>query len=521
MPTPETIRPALRAWLVLLAAVLTVLIAGCGDLPTLDQRTVSRALPPDAQTRLGQTLAPLVDAHPDASGIYPLANAHEAFAARVLLARAAERTLDVQYYIWKADTTGILLFDALHDAAERGVRVRLLLDDNNTAGLDLYLTVLDAHDNIEVRLFNPFVQRNWRLLGYLTDFSRLNRRMHNKSFTADSQASIIGGRNVGDEYFGASNDMAFSDLDVMAVGPVSTLVSQDFDRYWASQSSYPLDRLLASASSEDAAAFSAAVQGIEQTAAAKTYLDTVRQSEFVKHLTQGTLPLEWAQTRMISDDPAKGLGLAQPEDMLMARLRNVLEEPSRSLYLVSPYFVPGKQGVEAFSAMAASGVKIRILTNSLEATDVAAVHAGYAKRRKPLLQAGIELYESRKTSEVKDDDKWGTIGSSYSSLHAKTFSVDDEHVFIGSFNFDPRSANLNTEMGFVIHSPALAKQIADTFENQTASMAYQVVLENESQLAWVEQANGGTIKHSEEPGVTFFQHAFVWLVSKLPIEWLL
>ncbi len=490
-------------------------------MPPLNNRTVSYALPADEMSRLGKTLSPLIKAHPDTSGIYPLTNPEDAFAARVLLARAAERTLDVQYYIWKHDTTGTLLFDALHDAAERGVRVRLLLDDNNTSGLDPYLAVLDAHPNIEIRLFNPFVQRDWRWLGYLTDFSRLNRRMHNKSFTADSLVTIIGGRNVGDEYFGASNEIAFSDLDVMAAGPVSTLVSQDFDRYWQSLSSYPANQLLAQASSDDKEAFAAAVEQIKNSAAATNYIDAIRQSSFVQHLTEGSLAMEWVPTRMISDDPAKGLGLAAPESLLPARLKDALNEPSHSLYLVSPYFVPGKEGVNAFAAMVASGVNIRVLTNSLEATDVAVVHAGYAKRRKSLLQSGIELYESRRTSAVNEREKWSSLGSSYSSLHAKTFSVDNEHVFIGSFNFDPRSANLNTEMGFIIHSPALAKQMADSFEKQIASNAYQVMLEDESRLAWVEQKNGTTIKHNEEPGVSRLKKLAIWALSLLPIEWLL
>ncbi len=391
----RTIRCARRC---LLVSLIASLMTACVDLPSLDSRTVSRSIPSGIETRLGKAVFPPSDAPPNASGIYPLPSARDAFSARVMLASAAERTLDVQYYIWHADATGILMFDALYDAAERGVHVRLLLDDNNTKGLDRYLAVLDAHPNIEVRLFNPFVFRGMRWLGYLTDFSRLNRRMHNKSFTADGQVTIIGGRNVGTEYFGASNDMVFSDLDVIGVGPVSLAVSQDFDRYWASRSSYPIDRLLATASTEEVADFAVSVRRVESTPAAKTYIDSVRRSEFVRNLIEGTLPLEWVVTRMVSDDPAKALGLAKPEETLLSRLKHVLEEPSQSLYLVSPYFVPGKQGVEAFSALAANGVEIHVLTNSLEATDVAAVHAGYAKRRRPLLEAGIALYESRRTT---------------------------------------------------------------------------------------------------------------------------
>ena len=511
----------IRKWLLPVMMSVAALMGGCKDLPSLDNRPVSRALPPDSETRLGKAIGPRAKAHPGNSGIYPLRSALDAFAARILLARAAERTLDVQYYIWNADETGMLLFDALHDAAERGVRVRLLLDDNNTAGLDRYLAVLDAHANIEVRLFNPFVYRDLRIPGYLTDFSRLNRRMHNKSFTADSVLTIIGGRNVGNEYFGASNDMAFSDLDVMGAGPVSTAVSEDFDRYWASRSSYPADRLLSPAMAEDAASFAAAVHRTENAPQAKRYIDSVRQSAFVTKLTDGGLQFEWVPNRMISDDPAKGLGLAKPEQTLLARLKEVLEAPSQSLYLVSPYFVPGEQGVETFAAMAASGVSIRVLTNSLEATDVTAVHAGYAKRRRPLLEAGIELYESRKSMDTAAQDNKGSVGSSYTSLHAKSFSVDGLKVFIGSFNFDPRSANLNTEMGFVIHSRTLARQIASAFEDQVPARSYQVELENRSRLVWIEQANGETVRHTEEPGVSYWQRAAVWVLAMLPIEWLL
>lgn len=221
-------------------------MGGCSALSSLENRATSMALFDTGATRLGQAISPLVEAHPGMSGIFPLADARDAFAARALLARAAERTLDLQYYIWHADMSGTLLFNAIRDAADRGVRVRLLLDDHGTSGVDTELAALDAHPDIEIRLFNPFVIRKPRAINYLTDFFRLNRRMHNKSFTADNQATIIGGRNTGDEYFGASDGLLYVDLDVMAVGPVVSEVSKDFDRYWASESSYPVERLLPS-----------------------------------------------------------------------------------------------------------------------------------------------------------------------------------------------------------------------------------------------------------------------------------
>ena len=310
-----------------------------------------------------------------------------AFAARALLAEASERTLDVQYYIWHDDITGRLLFDSLRGAAERGVRVRLLLDDINTAGLDGVLAALDAHPRIEVRLFNPFAQRHWRWLGYLTDFDRLNRRMHNKSFTADNQVTIVGGRNIGDEYFDAGEGVAFIDLDVLAVGAVVDDVSQDFDRYWSSASAYPAERVLRKVDAVVDVAANAS--NAKREPAAQAYLDELATSPMLRELLSTRLPLEWSAARLISDDPAKGLGHAGAEALLLDRLVSALGEAKEELLLISPYFVPTAAGVDAFSTLAGRGVKIPILTNSLEATDVAAVHAGYAKRRRALIASGI------------------------------------------------------------------------------------------------------------------------------------
>src|SRR5687767_5346707 len=288
-----TVRRRVTLVLVALVLLLGILLLGrCTRLPPLENRTASMALEDTGATRLGKAVSPLTQAHPGVSGIHPLRDARDAFAARFLLAEAAERTLDVQYYIWHQDMSGILLFQALHEAAERGVRVRLLLDDNSTPGMDETIAALDAHSNIEVRLFNPFVIRTPRAIGYLTDFPRLNRRMHNKSFTADNQATIIGGRNVGDEYFGATEGVLFADLDVIAAGPVVHEVSSDFDRYWASESSYPADRLVPPVSAAQIEELTAAASRVERDPAAVAYMDAIRSSPFVRELTEGTLPLE-------------------------------------------------------------------------------------------------------------------------------------------------------------------------------------------------------------------------------------
>ncbi len=485
-------------------------------LPSLDDRSRSTALTDTAGTGLGRAIAPRVRAHPGASGIFALPDGRDAFAARLLLARAAERSIDIQYYIWNDDLTGMLMFGELFDAAERGVRVRLLLDDNRTPGLDPILATLDAHPNIEVRLFNPFVPRGFRILGFVTDFKRLNRRMHNKSFTVDNQATIIGGRNIGDEYFDAAPEgtLTFTDLDVLAIGPVVADVSADFDRYWASRSAYPADRLLPPAG-DDAARVLAAPPG------AAAWLEVVTKTPYVEALLAGTLEFEWAPARMISDDPAKGLGLAAPDALFPRLLLDTLGPAASELDLVSPYFVPTASGVASLEAVAARGVRIRLLVNSLESTDVTAVHSGYAKWRAELLEAGIVLYEMPLVDGEMEREYAGPFGSSTSSVHAKTIAVDRSRIFIGSFNLDPRSANLNTELGFIIASPALAGRLGELFDTTIPAAAYEVHLSADGDLYWTGPRDGEQVRYDREPGATLWRRALVEVLSWLPIDWLL
>jgi putative cardiolipin synthase len=507
---------------VLALCLLLSLATGCAALPSLQDRPGSTVDLDTGATRLGRALAAGAMVHPGKSGVHALADGRNAFAARALLAEAAERTLDVQYYIWNNDMTGTLLFASLRQAADRGVRVRLLLDDQGTSGIDTALSALDAHPKIEVRLFNPFVIRSMRALGYLTDFSRANRRMHNKSFTVDSQVTIVGGRNVGDEYFGAADDVLFADLDIMAIGPVVGEVSRDFDRYWNSNSSYPVGQLLPTVDAAALDELSSAASRIAGDPQALAYVRAWRGSAFANDLLQGTLAFEWAPTRMVSDDPAKGLGLAEPRTLVVNKLKKRMGEPVSELNLVSPYFVPTDAGVDTFAELARSGVKVKVLTNSLEATDVAAVHAGYAKHRKSLLEAGVSLYELRRLTQASARRRiLGLSGSSASSLHSKTFSVDRARVFVGSFNFDPRSARLNTEMGFVIESPELATRIFAAFDERMPAEAYEVRLSPGRQLYWLERRGKTVLRHDVEPGTSWRERLNIALMSMLPIDWLL
>ena len=519
----------------LLIAMLTALLTGCGTLPPLEGRKPSSALEDTAGTRLGRALARDVAAHPAKTGIYVLDEARDAFAARGLLAEAADRSLDVQYYIWHGDQTGWLLFEALWRAAERGVRVRLLLDDNGVGGLDGTLAALDAHSNIEVRLYNPFVQRRARALGYLTDFERVNRRMHNKSFTADNQATIVGGRNVGDEYYGANMEVGFQDLDVLGIGPVVQQVSNEFDLFWNSASAYPAATVLAPAKPESTAMLREAWDRVHQNPEAVQYVEAVRKTPLMVQLAGEKLDFEWTIARVLHDDPAKVLQPMDRSDLqMLPQLLKAMGHPKRELDLVSPYFVPGADGTKSLVELAQNGVTVRVLTNSLSATDVSPVHAGYSKYRNELLKGGAVLYELKPGSAVpppdkdKDEDRArglpgsGSRASSAASLHAKTFAVDRERIFVGSYNLDPRSSKLNTEMGVVIESPALAGMLSKQFDTSIPTRAYLVRRQSDGRgLEWIDVEPTGETRYSSEPGAGPVKRLWIDFLEVLPIEWLL
>lgn len=504
-------RPLL-AWLAIALGALQ--LGACAQLPSQEGRTVSVVDTDTGGTRLGRAVQALARERPGLTGIMPLADGHDAFAARATLAGVAERTLDIQYYIWRDDLSGSLMFDAVRQAADRGVRVRLLLDDNNTAGLDEVLRGLDAHPRIEVRLFNPFPHRGARAVDYFTDFGRVNRRMHNKSFTADNQVTVIGGRNIGDAYFAATGGLLFLDLDVLAVGEVVDAVSRDFDRYWASDSAYPLERLLTPLPADRPLRPAAA----EETVAA--YREAIARSAFVRDLLARKLPFAWGRTEFLSDDPAKVLGRAPDETHLGAQLQRAIPPAQREALLVSPYFVPTARGTTVLTGLAAQGVKVVVLTNALESTDVPAVHAGYARWREPLLAGGVELFELRRDAATLPVLERGLGGSSASSLHAKVFVLDRSRVYVGSFNFDPRSAHLNTENGLVIESAGLAERIAGQLADYVPQRAYRLRL-HEGRVQWVEQRGAESVVHLREPNASWWLRAGVSLLSLLPIEHLL
>ena len=510
----------------MLLAALAVLL-GAAHLvfrpPTLEGREVSEAVAASTSTRLGR-LALLPPAERSgSSGVRALLDGPDAFAARIALIGAAEAALDVQYYIWQRDATGLILLDELRRAADRGVRVRLLLDDNGISGLDPDLAALDALPNFEVRLFNPFILRRPKALGYAFDFVRLNRRMHNKSLTADGAVSILGGRNIGDIYFAFGEGVHYVDTDVIVAGQAAAEVGADFDRYWASRSAHPAERILAEPDDgalahlvADAGAAAASPEGV-------LYAERLRQSHVVRDIVSGAVAFEWTRVTLVSDDPAKGLGEAADDDLLFPQLMALLTRPGRSVDLVSAYFVPGRRFTTSLADLARSGTRVRVLTNSQDATDVMLVHSAYVKYRPELLRSGVELYELKPAfvSEAEQDLN-DLSASSRASLHSKTMAVDGRRIFIGSFNFDPRSLHLNTEMGVLIESPRMAAGLARAFAEAFPAASYRPRLVDDGGLLWEEvTADGSLVLHEAEPGSGPLDGLLIWVLGLLPIEWLL
>jgi putative cardiolipin synthase len=505
--------------------MLSWLLAGCASLPSTEDRPRSTAYVDTAATRLGSALSEQVAAHRGLTGVHAIDNPRDAYATRVLLANVAQKSIDAQYYIWRGDEVGFSLLNALWQAAERGVRVRLLLDDVGTHGLDKVIAALDAHPDIEVRLYNPLVYRGARAINGIVDFSRINRRMHNKSFTFDNQVTVVGGRNIANEYFAAGTGaLMFADLDVAAAGAAVAAVSAQFDLYWNSSSAYPVRAIVGASTPAGTTELQAKMTAMRSTPEALAYGEALRDTPIVKQLLDRSLAFDWARVDVLSDDPQKTLDESDRTDiLLLPQLLRTIGQAQREFDLVSPYFVPAEAGTAALVAMAQRGVAVRVLTNSLASSEGGTTHSGYAKRRSALLAGGVRLFELRPAASRPSRDTAAGIGSSgASALHAKTFAVDRERIFVGSFNFDPRSARLNTELGFMINSPALAARLSSAFDAAILELAYEVRLQPDGRsLVWIERTAAGEVRHETEPQTSWFARAKVNFLSILPIDWLL
>jgi len=495
-----------------LAALIFIASLGACATPKLPDntgRTDSYAYEDTQDTALSRSYQSRSQGHTGESGFHYLLNGLDAFVARAALAEVAERSIDTQYYMIHNDVVGSLFIDLLYKAAERGVRVRLLIDDIDQGGRDSGLAILDAHPKIEVRIFNPFA-----------------RNVGRTGQTVDNQVTILGGRNIGDEYFYADPKLTFLDIDVLSNGPVAQDVSASFDLYWNHELSYPITTLAEELPSEAEARqrkqeFDAFIT--EQYDSA--YMQHLRDSDLAKELMQGYGSLSWGIGDVVADDPDKLIeDTSDTKYRLIEQLRPYLEGVQKEIIIFSPYFVPGKGGIAYFQALRDRDVRVRILTNSLSSTDVSAVHAGYSRYRKALLRMGVELYELNKelSKEERKKMKEGGIGDSRASLHAKAFVLDRKWVFIGSLNLDPRSVVQNTEIGVVFQSPEIAELMGNNFDRKIDQLAFRLELEGgdkgNEQIVWHGTVDGEQKTLYKDPYTGFWKRFGVGFMRILPIE---
>lgn len=478
----------------------------------------SHALPlQSAQTEIDRELSPLLAAHPGKTGAIFLTDGIDAFAARAISARKAGRSLDLQYFIWHDDLTGRLLASEAYDAAERGVRVRILLDDMNAVGLDSHLLAMDAHPGIELRVYNPFRNRGGagRTFELLRRMFSMNHRMHNKAWIADGRVAIIGGRNIGERYFNADSETNFRDLDLLLLGPAVQQASAIFDSYWNSAAAVPITTL----GKRDPQTLRTLLADIYRDARgerARRYLDRVADSQLVRDYYRHALDPHWSEGIQVVADPPIKWSDDNRAQWLVGRLVPTISAARKKVLVISPYFVPGKDGTAMLAALAGRGTYVGVITNSLAATDVYPVHSGYAEYREHLMRHGVDLHELRAQPHAQEAP---SLVRTRASLHTKAFVLDDERGFVGSFNVDPRSKNLNTEMGVLFDDPVMALQLRDEYLRLTGpAMSYWVYRNRDGDLRWLDRAQPVPVEIKHEPDAGIWMRAIARVSGWLPIE---
>ncbi|MEP6997668.1 MAG: phospholipase D family protein [Betaproteobacteria bacterium] len=531
---------AWRAWhhRLSLAALAALLLAGCATLPPGSDypKAASSALTHPEQTRLGRQFAPLAAAHAGLSGFRLIPVGIDSFLMRMEMAQQAERTLDVQYFVIENDDTGKLVQEALLQAADRGVRVRLLLDDEGSYGRAEKLKPLAAHPNIELRMFNPSALRSpvqaVHDIELLLAASRLNYRMHNKLYLVDNEVGIIGGRNIGDAYFQEGRDLEFGDYDAIAAGAIVKDMSASFDAYWNSPLAIPIEALFGGKVSAGALADYRDALAVHHAAMNdKDYMRRLSGGEPLAALLAGNAPWVWARAEVVYDSPDKSKveDGDEPGRLLRHRLGKAVEATRSELLIVSPYVVPGDSGMKFLAKLRERGLRVRLLTNSLASTDMPVVHSAYKGYRIPLLEIGVELYEVRPIlgQPVVRGDALKSPSAGQFSLHAKVFVFDRQRVFVGSMNLDQRSLHVNTEIGVIVDSPELARQIATRFSAITQpANSYVLGLDGPTvagtpALVWRTLEDGKPVEYHHEPAASIWRRMKVDILSMLPLDELL
>ena len=518
-----------KSWLA--AAALLLLVAACAAIRENHPAPPSYAFKEPGQTTLGRAYADAQAEHPGESGFRLLNSGSSALLTRAAMADLAERSIDLQYYIYDADEVGAFLLERIVAAADRGVRVRMLLDDQSIGINDADLALIDAHPNIEVRGFNPFPDRSrWsRPLQLVTRLERLGKRMHNKVFSVDGQVAVLGGRNITNRYFEGEGDSNFRDLDVVASGPVVKQVDTHFDEYWNSTLAVPVGAYPARAGDRKLADYIRELQSRANVDIGPNAEYRKRKAEFERRLLKGQAELIWARSTALAEPPIRQKpGELKPSSEIGRALAIARQSTTKEMVIETAYFVPGERGVEVLSELVRRGVRVRVLTNSLASTDVVPVHAGYARYREALLAAGVELHEYRVDApRPSAPTQLLRLGRSESALHAKAIVYDRRLVWIGSANLDPRSRRLNTENGFLIESEELAERVLKTIERDfTGENSWRVTLEADPQthqkrLHWHSVQDGQPVRLDREPGVGAWRLFSVILYSLLVPEELL
>ena len=519
------------------AFAAALLVSACATLPPgLDApKTASAAFAQPETTTIGRPLHARAKGHAGTSGFHLLLDGTTSFAAHRQIAEKVERTLDVQYFLFQQDDTGQLLLNAMLAAADRGVRVRLLLDDAQDFDAGSKIWPLAAHPNIEIRVFNPFVAHKGfgflRGAEYLLDAWRLNYRMHNKHFIGDNAVAVTGGRNIGDEYFQASVEVEFGDFDLAVAGPMVRQLSQSFDTYWNDRLAVPVEALPSGKPPvADLEISRKALAEHKEKMASSEYLRSLPKGNLLADIMSGKQPLVWASAVLAYDTPDKAQVTSgeQPGRLMWKRVAQAAEGAKSELIIVSPYLVPGDAELALLRRLRQQGVRVRLLTNSLASTDVPLVHAGYLRYRAPLLEEGAELYEVKpmlgQPNTARGLIKSGSTGAF--ALHAKVFVIDRARVFVGSMNFDQRSLRVNTEMGLIIDSPQIAHEIAARFDAIVKpANSYKLVFEpgdrGRRAVRWLSEEDGKTVRFDVEPGVDVAKRTWVETLSLMPLDQLL
>ncbi|KAA8731872.1 phospholipase D family protein [Acinetobacter qingfengensis] len=516
--------------LVLCLSCCLCLLQACSTLPTRQAVTSSYSTQINTQdSYLAQLFEPLKAQYPGKTGFHVLYNPPQALETRLQLINEAQKTLDLQYYIWDNDKVGALALAAILRAADRGVKVRLLIDDNNSKGLESTYLALSQHPNIQVRVFNPYRFRKMRALDILLDYNRITRRMHNKTFIADHQVALIGGRNMSNQYYDVGESFQFSDMDVVLVGSAVDDIRHSFDEYWNHEYAYPITQVAKYNPQR------LSYKGLRQQLAKhweNMHLDNDLTQDLnhqsFEHWFKQDLNLDWVNATVIKDSANKINKEIPREQHLSFQMKNIFNHPQSHVDLVSAYFVPDKDARQVIKALTNEGVQIRVLTNSFKANDVPVVHAFYAKHRRELLEDNVQLYEflpvlpstldSGHRTRLFGTQKFNRKGFSRSSLHAKFMALDNRQVFIGSFNFDPRSVYLNTEIGVILDSPGLASVINENMDKDLLKYSFQVKLDSQNRIIWTTETPSGLKTYYHEPYLKWWQKIALKLMAILPIE---